>query len=306
MRRAALALALLTTLTSGCRRGATAASARPAPGASSVSVPLQAGVPCGPLDCHQFDSPGEAFESILGAHPRVLAIGEAHAQAGTTVASSARHFTEEVLPVLVGRASDLLVELMNPPSGCAATTKTVRTQQQEVTRSQAPSNQSEYVAMGERARQLGIVPDLLRPGCDDLRAVEAAGDDAVDSSLAMIARLTRTQAERLVDRNARTPEDASKLVVIYGGALHNDPEPSPERAGWSFGPALASHVGGAYVAVDLYVPELFDGSERWTRLPFYAHYDPARLGARTTVYRQGKTFVVVLPRSSGHTDSTSG
>jgi hypothetical protein len=259
---------------------------------------LQSGTPCGALDCRQYDTLEEAFESTLVGGPRIVAIGEAHAQKGTSVPSAAHHFTEQLLPLLVGRASDLLVELMNPPAGCAPTTAIVKERQAVVTREQAPTDQSEYVAMGARARALGIVPDLLRPTCADLGAVKAAGDDAVTASLEMIARLTREQAEKLVDRDAHTAGDASKMVVTYGGALHNDLDPTPERAAWSFGPTLAAHVAGKYVAVDLYVPELIDDSDRWKRLPFYAHYDPVKLGAKTTVFRQGKSFVIVLARAA--------
>ena len=236
MRASSTTVLLAATLASGCGHRAV-----PPPGASGadaagVSLLPRAGTPCGPLDCRQYDSLEEAFESALEGRPRLVAVGEAHAQKGTTVPSAARRFTERVLPRLAGRASDLLVELMNPPAGCAKTTDVVRKQQAVVTRDQAPTDQGEYVAMGERARQLGIVPDLLRPSCADLDAVKAAGDDAIVASLALIARLTRTQAEKLLDRDARTPADADRFVVTYGGAIHNDPEPPPERADWSFGP----------------------------------------------------------------------
>jgi hypothetical protein len=280
-----------------CRHHAAAPSGAAAHDAEAIALPSRAGTPCGALDCRQYDSLEEAFESVLGGGARVVAVGEAHAQKGTTVPSAARHFTEEVLPHLAGRASDLLVELMNPPAGCAPTTEVVRKQQAVVTQVQAPTDQGEYVAMGERARQLGIVPDLLRPTCADLDAVKAAGDDAVVASLSLIARLTRVQAEKLIDRDARTPGEEGRFVVTYGGAIHNDPDPPSERASFSFGADLTSYAGGRYVAVDLYVPELIDGSDLWKKLPFYAHYDPARLGAKTTVFRQGRKFVIVLART---------
>src|SRR5207244_6846029 len=96
---------------------------------------------------------------VLASDPRVLAIGEAHAPRGATAESAAKRFTRELLPLLAGRASDLLVELMMPPPGCADAAAEVRQKQAPATSQQAPSNQSEYVAMGEKARALGIVPD---------------------------------------------------------------------------------------------------------------------------------------------------
>jgi hypothetical protein len=288
---------LAAALIGGCGHRAATPAAGSGSDGSSASLLARAGTPCGPLDCRQYDSLEEAFESAIGGRPRVVAVGEAHAQKGTTVPSAARRFTERVLPLLAGRASDLLVELTNPPAGCAKTAEVVRQQQSVVTRAQAPTDQGEYVAMGERARQLGIVPDLLRPSCADLDAVRDAGDDAIVASLEMIARLTRAQAEKLLDRDLRTPGDADRFVVTYGGAIHNDPDPPKERAAWSFGPALAAYVGGRYVAIDLYVPELFDDSDAWKRLPFYRHYDAARLGGKTAVFHQGRTVVIVLPRT---------
>ena len=159
--------ALVLAVLSACRRDSARPSAPAAADASGAAVLTPTWGRCGPLECRQFDTLAEAFETAIAGGPRVVAIGEAHAQRGTTVPSSARHFKDELLPLLAGRASDSLVEVMNPPSGCARTTEAVRQKHGEVTRAQAPTDQSEYVAMGVRARELGIVPELLRPTCAD-------------------------------------------------------------------------------------------------------------------------------------------
>ncbi len=290
-----LLLSLLPLFVCECRPHTVTSGPSVASSAGAVPAGPGAGVPCGALDCRQYDSFEEAFESTLASGPRVVAVGEAHAQKGTTVPSSAKHFTEQILPRLAGRASDLLVELMNPPTGCAQTTDVVRQKQEVVTRQQAPTDQGEYVVMGERARALGIVPDLLRPTCADLDAVKAAGEDAVPASLAMIARLTAAQAEKMVDRDARTPGDAKKLVLTYGGAIHNDLDPPKERAAWSFAPALDAYVGGRFVAVEVFLPELIEDTDNWKQRAFYPHYDRAKMGGKTTVFHEGKTFVIILP-----------
>jgi len=260
--------------------------------------------PCGDLGCRQYDSVEDAFKDALTldgppspepSSPLVLAVGEAHAQKGAAVPSSAKRFTSELLPLLAGRASDLLVEIQNPPAGCAKVAKEVKKKQEVVTSSQAATDQNEYVAMGTRARALGIVPDLLRPTCADLDAIESAGDDAIDVSLKTIERLTLAQVEKLVARDEASPADRGKLVVTYGGALHNSRHPTPERAAWSFGPALEALTKGRYVELDLYVPEFMDDSEAWKKLPFYAHYDRARLGEKTTMFRDGNSVVIIFP-----------
>ena len=262
------------------------------------SLTTGAGTPCGALGCLQYDSPIDAFRSAIRGDVRVVSIGEAHAPKDARVPSSARRFTEAILPSLAGRASDLVVELMMPPSGCAATVAHATKVEEPVVARHAAADQSEYVAMGEAARKLGIVPDLLRPSCADLRAIDDA-EDPIDASLRTIERLTREKVNALLDRNARTRGDEGKVVVTYGGAIHNDRDPPAERRAWSFGPALDQSTGGRYVEVDLFVPEFMDGSDSWKSLPFYGAYDEAKLGSKTTMFRvKDRSYVIVLPRSA--------
>ena len=58
----------------------------------------------------QFDAPRDAFLAAIAGDARVIAIGEAHAPKGAVATSAAKRFTEDLLPLLAGRASDLLVE----------------------------------------------------------------------------------------------------------------------------------------------------------------------------------------------------
>jgi hypothetical protein len=256
----------------------------------------------------QYDAVEDAFREAIAGSPRVVEIGEAHAQKGTTVASSARRFTDTLLPLLQDHASDLLVELMNPPTGCAAKVEDVKKKQAVVTAKQAETDQGEYVAMGERARRLGIVPDLLRPTCADMEAIRDAGADAIPASLITIARLTAAKVEDLVDRGARRASrsptgeagDADEIVVTYGGSIHNDRLPPAERAAWSFGPEVDGYVKGRYVEIDLYVPELIEDTEVWRKLPWFAYYDRAKMSAKATVFRPyQRSYVIIFPSSSG-------
>jgi hypothetical protein len=279
--------------------GATAAASSEASVSATPATQPPRGVPCGALDCAQYDSPSDAFQVAIGGAPRVLGVGEAHAPKGATAPSAAKHFTDELLPLLAGRASDLLVELMTPPAGCADVAAKVRRQQAPVTSRQAETDQGEYVAMGERARALGVVPDLLRPTCADMDAVHAAADGAIDASLSLIARLSAAQAGRLVDRDERSDADRAKTVVVYGGMLHNDLAPPPDRAAWSYAPALDARTGGRFVAVDLVVPEYIGDDESWRAFAWWSHYDRARLGGKTTLFRTGeRSYVLVFAVSS--------
>jgi hypothetical protein len=292
------ALALAALLVACDRRVAPSTStSAPASTASGAPAPSPAS-PCGDLPCTQYDSAREAFLAATGGDPAVLAIGEAHAQKGSTVPSAAKRFTDELLPGLAGRASDLLVELMMPPTGCNAATTEVRKKQEPATTKQAATNQNEYVTMGDRARALGIVPDLLRPSCGDMDAVRDAGDDAIDASLRLIARLCGTQAARLVDRDARSDADRAKAVIVYSGMLHNDLAPPPDRAAWSYAPALDARVGGRLVSIDLVVPEFMADDDTWRSLPWVTRYDRARLGSRATLIKTAdRSYVLVFAES---------
>jgi hypothetical protein len=313
MRRAAFILAALVA----CDHH-TAAPPAPAMSASvtvmpvTSAAPLPGGTPCGlddlresvprdprgGLSCTQFDSPREAMLAALAGDARVVAIGEAHAPKGATATSAAKRFTDDLLPLLAGRASDLLVELMMPPKGCADAAAEVRQKQAPATSQQAPTNQNEYLTMGDRARALGVVPDMLRPSCADMDGVRDAGDGAIEASLEMIARLSTTQAEKLLDRDAHSDADRGKAVVVYGGMLHNDLDPPPERAKWSYATALDARTGGKLVAIDLVVPEFIVDDATWRGFPWFSHYDRARLGGKTTLFRvTEKSFVLVFPET---------
>lgn len=248
------------------------ASASVAP-ASSSAAPVVAALPhgataCGDLGCLRFEKLDEAFATVLDEQPLILAVGEAHAPKGAAVASSTKRFTDDVLPILAGRTSDLLVELMQPPSGCQKTTTTVKQAQTVVTQKQSENDQNEYVTLGTKAKGVGIVPDLLRPTCDDLANVADSGEP-IAQSLALIRRLTVNKVKALVDRDRKSDADVNKIVVSYGGALHNDLSPSPALADYAFGKELAAYVGGKYAEVDFFVPEFVVENDNWKKLEWY-------------------------------------
>jgi hypothetical protein len=282
------------------------ATATPTTTSTPTSTSTFRGKACGEVDCWQYDSARDAFLDAVSGDPRVLAIGEAHAPKGATASSAAKRFTTDLLPVLEGRASDLLLELMMPPTGCADAAAEVKEKQQFVTSRQSENNQNEYVIMGERARAVGVVPDMLRPTCADLDGIRGAGQDAIGASLDFIARATRAQAKRLVDRDARSDADRGKAVIIYGGMLHNDLAPSPDAARWSYAPDLDAYVDGRFVAIDLVVPEFIVDDETWRSLPFWHRYDRARFGAKTTLFRTAaRSFVLVFPSSNAGRDGAN-
>lgn len=274
-----------------------AASTAPPVAATAQADAPRSGRPCGALDCRLYDTPEDALAAVLADRPLVLGIGEAHAQKGMEgVDSAAKRFTESLLPAMKDRASDLVVELMLPPSGCKPAEQKVRTQQREVTKHQAESNQSEYVTMGDAARKLGVVPDALRPTCEDLERTAKAGDEAIATMLENIARLAGTKAKELLARNQKLGAD--RMVVLYGGALHNDATPKPGREAWSFGPELSKATGGRYVELDVFVPESIQDTDAWKAMDWHAHYDRAAHAGATALFKTGpSSWAMIFPKT---------
>lgn len=304
----AAALVAAALVASACARGKDAPSAAPSaapPPASSADAPDDAAHAPGGADgaafvvAETFASPEAAFDAVLAARPLVLGVGEAHAQRGTEdVPPATRWFGERLLPRLEGRASDLLLELWAPDARCQREVKKVAEAQKPVVAEQAATNPNAYVALGTRARALGVKPHLLRPSCDDFAALADAGppEEALGPMLALVRRLTARDVRAALARGADAGSD--RVVVAYGGAMHNDLAPPEATAPYAFGPELDEATGGRYVELDLVVPEAVKDTPAWARLPWVATYrakPPAP--AATTLYRMGpRSFALVLPR----------
>jgi hypothetical protein len=273
-------------------------------GAVDAGVPLPASaVACGTAGpaCLRFASNADAFRWVLAHEPVILAIGEAHAQKGSEgVASATKRFTESMAPLLENRASDLLVEAWAGDPKCQKEVKQVATAQKPVQQAQAQSNGNEYLTLGSRAKALGVTPHLLRPSCDDYANLADAGADVITASLGLIKRLTQSDATQMWKRNEAAK--TGKLVVTYGGAMHNDLAPSDALRGYSFGPELWAATAGRYVELDLIVPEYVKQTEAWEKLPWFAAFQADKaVRDKPTLYRLAdRSFVLVFAATPAH------
>ncbi|HEX6765935.1 MAG TPA: hypothetical protein VF103_10670 [Polyangiaceae bacterium] len=276
----------------------TPSAAVPSPSAppSASSSAEVAGRPCGALACLAFDTPRAAFAHALASNPRIIALGESHAQKDAPkVKSTTRRFAEELLPALAGRASDLVIELLTTNGSCGkAVEKDVADRQKPVTEPQAATNQNQYLTLGTLAKGLGIAPHALAPECEELRAVTDAGAGDIERMLVLIADATVRETEKLLVNG-----DAKRAIVLYGGALHNDLEPRPEREKWSYGPRLAKRVDGKFVEIDLVVPEYVKPTPAWQGFPWYSALEALAPSSQTILYEPSpSSYVLVFPRSA--------
>lgn len=278
-----------------------------APGAASASeIPNGEGseaFPCAGLSCRRFASASQATRWLVQARtPRVVGFGEAHAPRGFEGVPTVVRFREQLLPVLAPRSSHLVIELLSPAPGCEPEREVVQKESDAVTSTQAEGNQSDYVALGHRARRAGVVPDILRVSCEDLQAIAQAGDLGISVMMETIARLSAAEATA---RLARSPPERP-LVLLYGGALHNDVQPRDALASWSYGQELAKSTNGGYLEVDLLVPELVGDSESWKKFTWYDAYRSLDDLRSPVLIQMGKSsFALVFPRSSSSGERTS-
>lgn len=282
-------------------RSANAANA-PAPAVTeppasppAAAAPAPAFRECGALECKAFPSAAAALDFVLSENPRVLAVGEAHAQAGgPKMPSTTRRFMDQLLPRLAPRASDLVIELWVANGSCGKVEQKVQEQQQAVTAPQAATNQNEFMELGHRAKALAIQPHALVPSCEQYRKIAGAGAADIEEMLVMLKTVTLRDIEQLLSR--RAPE---RLIVAYGGAMHNDLAPREGRRDFSFGPELAQLTGDRYVELDLIVPEQIKDSDAWRSQPWYAHYSPETSGAEAYLFSwTPRAYALLFPKTS--------
>lgn len=307
-------MACVPMLLLGCAAAPPAApTAAPAPAASTPAASASAAVSpesspsataiaakaafreCGALACKAFPSAADAFDYVLAEQPRVLAVGEAHAQSdGPQADSSTKRFMDALLPRLAPRASDLVIELWLANGSCGKVEQKVQKQQSAVTAPQAATNQNEFVELGHRAKALGIMPHALVPSCEQYQKIAGAGAADIEEMLTMLKSVTSRDVQELIAK--RGPE---RLVVAYGGALHNDLVPREGRADFSFGPELSAATGGRYVELDLVIPEQIKDTDAWRSLPWYAHYSRESAGTEAILLSWApRAYALFFPKQA--------
>lgn len=254
---------------------------------------------CDPPRCRLFDTPQAALSAVLDEKPLVLGVGEAHVLKGAGhIESTIHRFGQTLLPAMgAERVSDVVLELLEPDPSCLERAAEVEKEQKQVTEGQAATNQNEYVAFGYHARELGIVPHILETTCDDYRRILTAGDDSILEMLKMIRRQTEDKVKRLLKRNEQRGD--TRLIVTYGGAMHNDLSPRKGHAEYSYGPSLSELTGGRYVELDLIVREFIKENETWRALPWFSEFDRSRAPNKVTLLEPAPgSFVLIFAASN--------
>lgn len=213
-----------------------------------------AGLECGGTPCATFRTAKEAFAAVLAEQPSVLAVGEYHQLEGQPkVMSGVKRFTRELLPSLKGRAASLVVETWMVNGRCGEVEKKSTLAVKKATK-RPDGTEDEVTALLDASYKLGLSNHILLLDCDDYRRIlDEQGELDAEKTLEMVREKVEETATRVREKGeAGTPE---KLLVLFGGALHNDLVPANDDRPYVFGPALSQATDGGYVELDLLVPE---------------------------------------------------
>jgi hypothetical protein len=278
-----------------------------------------------------------ALNTLLRTKPQIIGVGETHAlKDAPGVETTTARFERDFMPVLAAAgASELIVELLGPATGCEQAVETVREQTRPVVKEQSQGNQNRFVSLGVKARKLGVVPYILEPTCDEYKGV-ISSEDGITLMLQLIAQKTEQRLSRYWRRNqgvmqdqvpliaapgasssaspppsaasaaapAQPPQAAptprpNGIVLAYGGAMHNDVTSPPYGEQFRYGAHMVQLTQGRYLELDLIVPEYIKDSDVWKALPWYAAYASLGGSDQVTLYQVGPySYTLIFGRSA--------
>lgn len=252
-----------------------------------------AGVTCGPSPCEVFSSPARAFARVLEEKPLALGLGEYHEiEGGPKVPSALWHTTRELLPLLKSQAGALVAETWMTNGRCGEVEKKAVEAVQTVTKRPA-STEDELTTLLDHSFRLGFQNHILLVSCDEYRELlDPDGGLNADASLVMVKRKVEELAERAQEKGEGGVP--GKLLVLYGGAIHNDVRPPPDFVDWAFGPQLLRAFGGRYLELDLIVPEYGERDDDLVKEPWFAPAALLAKGGKTVLVRPGPHALMLV------------
>jgi hypothetical protein len=246
-------------------------------------------------------SPQAAIAALMGDPGGVIAFGELHQTRATAkVRSAIARFTDEILPIVAPHASHLIVETWITRGTCGAVEARV-TEEVARTTERPVETESEIMRLLRRAKELGVAPHVLDVGCDEYKVLAGEGDQAGAVDYDKLLTITNQHLERAIGQGLLLPRAPGRpLIIVYGGALHNDLFPDPTLAKYTFGRHVHAATRGAYREVDLYVPEMVDTTPALKAEPWYRAWQRAGAGATDVVIqRNPRSSIVVFRRGAG-------
>lgn len=209
------------------------------------------------------------------------------------VRSTLARFTQDALPALVERTSDLIVETWIPDPKCGQQAQTA-TAKVEITVRRPAETKSEIALLAEAARAAKVQPHAMKLACADYDTIAPSNDDVVPEE---VLNLTTRELARIVGEAVRFRDkqgDKRPWIALYGGALHNDRFPAAGVEEWSYAKVADEVSQERFVEIDLIVPELAAADSTLHAQPWYPLVE--RADDKVHVWQRGaRSYVVVLP-----------
>src|SRR6185503_16258147 len=259
-RRRVRVVALVPAALFGCALPGCGRPAQPVPvahDAPSLAVhPTDAAAPAltPALPTTSYPDLASALVATIPADARVIGFGELHARTDrAAVRTTLARFTEDGLPAIADKLSDLVIETWLIDKGCEQTA-TKASAQVDATMHRPAATKNDIAALANAARAAHIQPHAMRVTCADYARILPPGKDMdVPAMLTLTtSELGRIATEAVAHRD-REP-DHKAWIALYGGALHNDRFPSPGVAEWSYAAKADAASGNHFIEIDLVVP----------------------------------------------------
>jgi hypothetical protein len=243
----------------------------------------------------------ERAEKDAGKKPRLVAFGEYHQLKGKThIRSALKRFTDDLFPLVKSLASDLVLETFIPEGNCGKQEKQV-VKDVETTTKRPETTESELVTLIKQAKAQGVQPHILQVSCKDYQSV--LDEQGQVDYVKMLKLVNDLLQKRISDiRTRRTKAGVDKVVLAYGGALHNDLYPQQELAEYTFGKSLSETFPDEYLEIDLYVPEYIEKDKQILSQTWYPLFKKIQKQGQFVVVRRGPGSFIVLFPSSGTTN----
>ncbi len=239
-------------------------------------------------DARLFDSAADAVAEIVKSHPRVLGFGEFHKLNGSApVRSALQRFASEIFDVVGPHSAHLVLETWSVDPSCGKKGKEVtRTVEKAIER--PPETENEMQMLLRKAQSFGTASHVLAFSCEEYAAL--LGKDGLDTD-ALLTSVSAKLGQSASAALAHTAQD--KMVLVYGGATHNNLFPYQGLEAWSYAPELAAREPG-YVEIDLYVPELVEGDKLLQGEAWYPLLREARADKVILIRRDPKSYILLM------------
>lgn len=261
---------------------------RPAPAAASPEAP--------PPRARLYPDLGAALLALAAEQPRVIGVGELHVRTDRPLpgVSALARFSREALPAVADRVSDLVVETWTVAPGCVRGVQASKQIERSMKRPETTGN--EIGALFGVSRERAITAHVMRLTCDDLTSLTATDKLDAERLLGLVTR-ELDRVTRSAVRYRDEHHESRPLILVYGGALHNDLYPFESTKAWSYGLAVDAATGGRYVELDVFAPELVEGDPLYEHESWYPLVAKADGRGVTLVERAPRSYVAILPRS---------